>query len=158
VQQPLSTASTQPITVVGQSYVAPLGVVQEQLALTQTSVEPLHVPVHSPIPIGMKGHDVGRLQSGGGRTQAPATQRSPEEHAFEQAPQWVMLVMTSTHAPPSQVIPGGAQEDRQTPPAHTCPATHDTPHVPQLARLVTSISHPSTESPLQSAKPGRQTA
>jgi len=59
--------------------------------------------------------------------------QNPLPHAWPQAPQLLLLVLRSTHAPLHTTCEAG---QLQAPPLHVAPVAHADPHAPQLAGSV----------------------
>jgi len=79
-------------------------------------------------------------------------------HTRPHIPQFVMLVLVSTHTPP-QTIDGLTQVGVHTPPVQTDPAAHARPHAVQFAALVFRFtSQPLAAMPSQSPYPVLQLA
>jgi hypothetical protein len=55
-----------------------------------------------------------------------------------------------------QSVFGKGHAVTHTPPSHSSPAAHVFPHAPQFAGVPRSTSQPSSQVPLQSAKPEKQ--
>lgn len=70
----------------------------------------------------------------------PPQQANPLGQALPHAPQWALEVFRSTQDPLHVVVPDG-QPDTQLLLAHTLPAAHLVPHLPQLPALLVKSTH-----------------
>jgi len=84
----------------------------------------------------------------------PATQACVGAHATPHAPQFVALVIVSTHDVPQRIWPGGQPH---TPPVQTSPAPQALPQAPQLAESVATLVHTDAHSMVGSMHAGATT-
>jgi hypothetical protein len=71
-------------------------------------------------------------------TQAPSTHDAPPVQAFPHAPQWSLLVVTSTQTAPQLTSPAAHVH---TPPTQSLPPVHTFLQAPQLLLLVCVSMH-----------------
>jgi hypothetical protein len=75
-----------------------------------------------------------------GHAHTPLLHTPPVGHAVVQFPQWLALLVVSTHAPEQFVWPAGHWLEHW-PAAHTWPDWHVRPHWPQLAGSLAMSTH-----------------